>query len=202
MNAMSILKKTGLLLLLGIGISHSAHSAPQVIELTQVPCQFLESENDINHGYSSSNTNDCKKINKGSAEQRLNQSNTITLKPGKYTFRVSNKDVPYTLGFWLRGKGPIGFATLPAISGGGLKPNSSKDYTIDLKEGEIPLFLPTESDTRLHAGSQKITSKNDQSYTGTFRLGAVKRTSQPGSGAVFVDKTARNHKPLCSVLLT
>ena len=119
-----------------------ATAAPQVIELTQIPCQFLESENGVNHGYTSTSTDDCKKINKESGEQRLSESKSITLKPGKYIFRVTNKDVPYNLGFWLRGKGPIGFATLPSVSGGGLKPGTTRDYAIELKAGEYLYSCP------------------------------------------------------------
>ena len=59
---------------------------------------------------------DCKAINSKSGKKRLAGSKTITLKPGKYIFRVTNKNVPYQLGFYLRGAG-VGRLTLPKVSG-------------------------------------------------------------------------------------
>ena len=50
----------------------------------------------------------------------LGEARVLKLKPGKHTFRVTNADVPYVLGFWLRGEGLVGRATLPSVSGGGL----------------------------------------------------------------------------------
>lgn len=44
--------------------------------------------------------------------------------------RVRNADVPYELGFWLRGQG-VRRLTLPSVSGGGLLQGQSKDYVID-----------------------------------------------------------------------
>ena len=56
---------------------------------------------------------------RGGAE-RLAVAVPLTLKPGKYIFRVTNSNVPYALGFWLRGDGIVNRATLPSVSGGGL----------------------------------------------------------------------------------
>ncbi|MCW8885951.1 MAG: hypothetical protein OQK12_11990 [Motiliproteus sp.] len=120
----------------------SAQASPQVIELTQTPCQFIESENGIDHGYSSKQADDCKAINKQTGDSRLEGSKTITLKPGKYIFRVTNKNVPYDLGFWLRGKGILGYASLPSVSGGGLTTGKTLDYEIELKEGEYIYSCP------------------------------------------------------------
>ena len=64
------------------------------------------------------------------------------LEPGKYIFRVTNQDVPYALGFWLRGKGIVGRATLPSVSGGGLGTGITKDYVIELSEGEYLYSCP------------------------------------------------------------
>lgn len=113
----------------------------QVLELTQVPCQFLESENGKNHSYTSSKKADCETINAKTADARLAQAKTIELKPGKYVFRVTNKNVPYDLGFWLRGSG-LGRVTLPSVSGGGLKPGASRDYEIELVAGEYLYSCP------------------------------------------------------------
>ena len=73
-----------------------------MIELTQTACQFLESENGVDHGYTSTKKADCEAINAETGAARLVQAKVLTLKPGKYIFRVTNKNVPYPLGFWLR----------------------------------------------------------------------------------------------------
>ncbi len=136
----------GLSILFGCsaGLSFSVLSADQatVIELTQVPCQFLESENGNNHGYTSSRADDCEAINKRTAEQRLGSARTISLSAGKYIFRVTNRNVPYDLGFWLRGKGILGYTSLPSVSGGGLSTGRTLDYEIELKPGEYIYSCP------------------------------------------------------------
>ncbi|MEE9590940.1 MAG: hypothetical protein V3W26_00350, partial [Thermodesulfobacteriota bacterium] len=63
----------------------------------------------------SKNSKDCIRINKETAGKR--SFNVLRLKPGKTIFRVTNKNVPYDLGFWVRGKG-VGRLTLPSVSGG------------------------------------------------------------------------------------
>ena len=118
-----------------------AQEQAQVIELTQTPCQFLEIETG-DHGYSSKSKADCETINAKTGDERLAQSKTITLKPGKYVFRVTNKNVPYDLGFWLRGDGIVNRATLPSVSGGGLTTGATKDYEITLKPGEYVYSCP------------------------------------------------------------
>ena len=117
----------------------------QVIELTQVNCQFVESENDVNHGFQSTQKSDCVAINKQSAEDRLAQAQSLELKPGKYIFRVTNVSVDYPLGFYLRGEGLIGKARLPKVSGGGLAKGVTKDYEIELKSGEYVYSCPLNS---------------------------------------------------------
>lgn len=131
---------------LGVGISASATSAlaanPTVVELTQVPCQFLESENGKNQGYKSTKKADCDAINAKSGSARLVAAKTIELKPGKYIFRVANRDVPYELGFWLRGDGVLNRVSLPSVSGGGLTTGKTQDYAIELKPGEYVYSCP------------------------------------------------------------
>lgn len=117
-------------------------AALQVVELNQVPCQFLESEHGVNHGYKSAKLQDCEAINAKSGQERLAKSKTIALKPGKTVFRVSNKDVLYELGFWLRGATLVSRATLPSVSGGGLTMGKTQDYVIDLKPGEYVYSCP------------------------------------------------------------
>ena len=75
-----------------------AGEEPTVIELTQTGCQFLESESGIDHGYTTTRQEDCETINAKSGDERLANAKTMQLKPGKYTFRVTNKNVPYMLG--------------------------------------------------------------------------------------------------------
>ena len=114
---------------------------PTVITLTQTACQFVEAEG-MDHGYTSSRKADCEAINKTSGDERLAKSQTLELKPGKYIFRVKNENVPYQLGFWLRGDGVLGRATLPSVSGGGLTQGATKDYVIELVEGEYVYSCP------------------------------------------------------------
>ncbi len=106
----------------------------KIIELTQTACQFVEVEG-TDHGYASSSKADCEKINESSGAERLAKSETLKLTPGSYVFRVTNKNVPYDLGFWLRGDGLLNRATLPSVSGGGLSEGATKDYEVTLTAG-------------------------------------------------------------------
>ena len=122
--------------------SARAGEVPTVIAFTQIGCQFLESENGIDHGYTTTKREDCETINAGSGDERLANAKTMQLKPGKYTFRVTNKNVPYMLGFYLRGDGVFNYATLPRVSGGGLTTGKTQDYTIELKPGSYVYSCP------------------------------------------------------------
>ncbi len=115
-------------------------SAVEIVELSQTACQFVEPEKGDQH-YQASSFDACKQWNKRSSEDRLKRSKTIMLKPGDYLFRVHNRDVPYLLGFWLRGEG-IGRLTLPSVSGGGIETGNSRDYRITLEEGEYLYSCP------------------------------------------------------------
>jgi hypothetical protein len=117
-------------------------AAPTVIELNQVPCQFLEPEGEVDHGYRSAKADDCVAINERTAEQRLAKVEPLVLAPGEYIFRVSNSSVPYELGFWLRGAGILSRATLPSVSGGGLTTGKTQDYRITLAPGEYVYSCP------------------------------------------------------------
>lgn len=117
-------------------------AAAQLIELTQLPCQFLESEGGKDRGYSSRSIKDCEAINAKTAKQRVGQAKQLELKSGKYVFRVTNRNVPYELGFWLRGASVAGRVTLPSVSGGGLMPGKTRDYEIELKPGEYVYSCP------------------------------------------------------------
>jgi hypothetical protein len=111
---------------------------PVIIELTQTPCTIVEAEESPQE-FVSKNSKDCIRINKETAGKR--SFNVLRLKPGKTIFRVTNKNVPYNLGFWVRGKG-VGRLTLPSVSGGGLKIGATKDYVVDLKPGEYLYSCP------------------------------------------------------------
>ena len=124
----------------GIALAGTAQ-AETVIELTQTGCQFVESEG-VDHGYTPKTADDCKEINAESGEDRATKAVTLRLKPGKHIFRVTNENVPYELGFWLRGDGLISRATLPSVSGGGLTQGVTKDYVVDLEPGEYLYSCP------------------------------------------------------------
>jgi hypothetical protein len=115
---------------------------PTVITLTQTGCQFLESENGVDHGFLTTRYADCDAINARTGKERVEKARVLTLKPGKYIFRVTNKNVPYELGFWVRGATLVKRATLPSVSGGGLLQGKTQDYEIDLKAGEYVYSCP------------------------------------------------------------
>jgi hypothetical protein len=120
----------------------AAGAQAKVVELTQVPCQFLESEGGKHHGFKSARAADCEAINARTAKERLAAAKTLELKPGRYVFRVANRNVPYELGFWLRGESLIDRARLPSVSGGGLTTGKTQDYAIDLKPGSYVFSCP------------------------------------------------------------
>jgi hypothetical protein len=115
---------------------------PTIVELTQVPCQFLESEHGKNHGYKSTEKADCEAINAKSRAERLDAAKTIELKPGKHVFRVTNRAVPYEVGFWLRGDGVLNRLSLPSVSSGGLTAGKTRDYEVFLELGEYLYSCP------------------------------------------------------------
>ena len=133
------------------GATVALAATPTVIELTQVPCQFVESENGVDRGYRSTQKADCEAINAQSGRQRVDEAQPMRLKAGSYVFRVTNKSVPYDLGFWLRGDGLVNRARLPSVSGGGLKTGATREYTIELEAGEYVYSCPlnTTPDYRL-----------------------------------------------------
>ncbi len=120
--------------------SSSSQSEATVIELTQVGCQFLEVEAQ-NYEYQTKSAEDCKKINSETIAERKSGFKPLELKPGKYVFRVTNSNVPYKLGFYLRGEGTQQ-GSLPKVSGGGLTQGLTKDYEINLKPGKYVFSCP------------------------------------------------------------
>lgn len=118
-----------------------AWAQPTLIELTQVACQFVESEG-TNRGYKTLRKADCEAINAKSGAARAAQGKPLQLAPGTYTFRVTNKDVPYELGFWLRGATLASRLRLPSVSGGGLDTGKTQDYTVTLEPGDYVYSCP------------------------------------------------------------
>ena len=134
--------RTGLVLGLTGALLSAQAAQPEVIELTQTGCQFLESENGHDQGFRSTKADDCDAINARTGKERLANAKVLTLKPGSYVFRVANKNVPYELGFWLRGASLLKRATLPSVSGGGLTQGKVQDYAIELKAGDYVYSCP------------------------------------------------------------
>ena len=120
---------------LALVMSLASAAEPQIIALTQVPCQFLESEGGKDQGFKALKSADCEAINAATGRKRVAEASAVTLKPGKYVFRVINKNVPYELGFWLRGASLKDRVLLPSVSGGGLTAGKTQDYAIELKPG-------------------------------------------------------------------
>jgi len=130
--------------------------ASKVITLTQVGCQFIESEGGVNLHYKPKRKADCDAINARTGPGRLARVKPLKLKSGRYVFRVTNKNVPYELGFWLRSKdydwrNPIHRLTKTSVSGGGLVLGKTQEYAVTLKPGEYLYSCPlnTTPDYRL-----------------------------------------------------
>jgi len=115
------------------GYSGLVNASPHIITLTQTACQFLEAEHK-DYQFNAKNSDACKTINVKTQKERLFKAKVLTLSVGDYIFRIHNRDVPYDLGFWLRGQG-FGRLTLPSVSGGGIHQGERKDYAITLKTG-------------------------------------------------------------------
>ncbi len=136
---------------LGVGLLAGLYAGPAsaakvtVIELTQTGCQFVESENGVDHGFVSTKKSDCEAINAETGAARLAEAEVLTLKPGAYIFRVTNSNVPYQLGFWLRGSGIVGRVALPSVSGNGLTTGVTMDYAVTLRAGEYFYSCPLNS---------------------------------------------------------
>ncbi len=136
-----------------VAFSFPATSA-ELIELTQVPCQFLDVEKD--QGFKTTKKADCEAINAKTTKSRLEKARVMELKAGDFIFSVTNKNVPYELGFWLREKdydwrNPLHKLSKISVSGGGLTTGKSRKYEVTLKPGEYLFSCPlnTTPDYRL-----------------------------------------------------
>lgn len=135
---------TAVLATAGLAVAFAAHASeqPTVIELTQTGCQFIESENNVDRGYTPTEKVDCETVNDETADARLSEAEPLHLAPGKYVFRVTNADVPYMLGFYLRAESALERPFLPSTSGGGLHEGVTQDYEIELEAGEYVYSCP------------------------------------------------------------
>ncbi len=138
-----LLGSVTMLILSGVGSA----AEPTVIELTQTGCQFLESENDVDHGFQTKSKADCERINGETGQQRLADAKVIEVPAGNYVFRVTNKNVPYELGFWLRESdyqlgNPVHKLTKTSVSGGGLALGRTQEYEVVLEAGEYLYSCP------------------------------------------------------------
>lgn len=134
-------KRLAGLIVLGTFCAQGALAEEQVVTLTQVPCQFLEPESE-NHLYQSSRAEHCRQINRRTGRVRLTKSKPLILKPGPTLFRVTNRNVVYPLGFYVRPANFIDRLKLPKASGGGLEKGMTKEYRIDLKPGNYLFSCP------------------------------------------------------------
>ena len=134
--------------LLALAVNEARAAKPeQVIELTQVACQFLEPEGGVDHGFVTRKKADCERINARTGDERLAEHEVLELEPGTYVFKVTNVDVPYPLGFWLREAdyrlgNPIHKLTKTSISGGGLETGETQTYEVELEPGEYLYSCP------------------------------------------------------------
>jgi hypothetical protein len=121
-------------------LTNGSTAMPTIVTLTQTGCQFLETETK-DHQFSSQSAKDCEAINTKTLNDRRSGFKPLKLKAGEYVFRVTNKNVPYELGFYLRGEG-LSQAALPKVSGGGLTTGVSQEYRITLKPGKYVFSCP------------------------------------------------------------
>ena len=71
----------GLLLAAGLGAADAAEDT-KVIELTQTACQFLESEDGVERGFTTTKKADCDAINAATGAERVAAATVLELKPG------------------------------------------------------------------------------------------------------------------------
>ena len=136
-------------------VSTSVNAAePTVITLTQTGCQFTEPE-DKDHGFKTMGSADCKAINSQSGKKRLAASKTITLKPGKYVFRVKKQGraLPTrVLSARRRHRTPHPAEGL----GGRPREGEIEGLSHHPERGRLLLFMPPEPDARLQSEGDEL----------------------------------------------
>jgi len=138
-----------------VGQAGAATMHGGVVKLTQTACQFIESEGGVDRGFKTAKAADCVAHNEATGEARLAEAEVIELEAGTHTFRVTNRDVPYQLGFWLREadynpRNPLHKLTKISVSGGGLTTGATKDYTVELEPGEYLYSCPLNPTLNYH----------------------------------------------------
>lgn len=140
--------RLSLVLILGATLLGVLFTAPgwaaqaTVIDLTQTGCQFLEPEQGYDHRFKTKQATDCVEINADTGADRLAEVKPLVLKPGRYVFRVQNRDVPYQLGFYLRASSRLVRALRPKVVGGGIEAGESQDYEVELVAGTYLYSCP------------------------------------------------------------
>lgn len=109
-----------------------AKDGTPIIVLHQTACQFRGAEEQA-VVYAARTRADCQKINRATHAMRKPKLRQLRLRAGRYVFRVYNDDVPYSVGFALRGAYEKG---LPHIEGDGIEAGTGKDFVIDLRPGQ------------------------------------------------------------------
>ncbi len=117
-------------------------AGPQVVDLTQTGCQFLEPEQGYDHRFKTKQATDCVLINAETAADRLAEVKPLVLRPGRYVFRIRNRDVPYQLGFYLRASSRMLRAFRPKVVGGGINEGESKEFMVNLVAGRYLYSCP------------------------------------------------------------
>ena len=121
--------------------SNTAEANGAVVSLLQTGCQFVEPEGkDLQ--VDPITAAECRAFNSKTAGKRIDTHKVLELKPGKYTFRVENTDVPYELGFYLRAADRDLIPFMPRVSGGGIFKGQSASFTVELTEGDYVYSCP------------------------------------------------------------
>lgn len=119
----------------------SGDDGAKIITLTQSGCQFIEPEGS-DHGYTPTRPADCIAINTRTAKKRLAAASVMHLKPGPYIFRVTNRNVPYNVGFYIRSSSQVLVPFKPSVMGRGIRTGTSHDFAIRLEAGEYVFSCP------------------------------------------------------------
>lgn len=112
------------------------HAVDGLIELSNAGCQMVEPEGqflDIVVTF----PRDCPRINRKSKKERLPNIQTLTLKPGKYKFQVSNANVPYACGLSIYKLNKDGKREKkPIFSKGEILSGYHEVFEVELEEGK------------------------------------------------------------------
>lgn len=149
-----------------------------MIELSHSGCQFVEPEGEAYYLYVTFPRDCPRELRRMARENRkINKKRniqTLTLKPGKYKFRVENVDVPYAVGFEiyeLKANGKK--KKKPIFSQGELLTGYHQVFEVELEEGnyvytgrqnptyDYPLVISNEAATSTDAASAGTDQSSD-----------------------------------------